>query len=236
MRLNEDIGSTGGPPARQCRVIVADSQPLVGAAMAALLAASGYDVMASVNDMAGIRAAVAADGCDILVVDIELFDPAMILGKPVVVAAPVSTHPGLAAAIGHGIAGLVLKSESADLLSLCLGRVAAGSQWFDSKALVEAAVQIEANKDAALLTRRERDVARLVAAGQRNRNIAAALGISEGTVKMHLHNVYTKLGLESRTQLAMDERLRNPVRLARSGSFGAPAGMYRRQRGEELVA
>jgi DNA-binding NarL/FixJ family response regulator len=56
------------------------------------------------------------------------------------------------------------------------------------------------------LTPRERDVARLVAAGQRNRLIAATLGISEGTVKMHLHNVYVKLGLESRTQLAMSAR------------------------------
>ncbi len=56
------------------------------------------------------------------------------------------------------------------------------------------------------LTPRERDVARLVAAGQRNRGIAGALGISEGTVKMHLHNVYAKLGLESRTQLAMAAR------------------------------
>ncbi len=56
------------------------------------------------------------------------------------------------------------------------------------------------------LTPRERDVARLVAAGQRNRAIATTLGISEGTVKMHLHNVYAKLGLESRTQLAMSTR------------------------------
>jgi len=58
------------------------------------------------------------------------------------------------------------------------------------------------------LTPRERDVARLVAAGQRNRSIAASLGISEGTVKMHLHNVYTKLKLESRTQLAMSPAAR----------------------------
>lgn len=47
-----------------------------------------------------------------------------------------------------------------------------------------------------------------VPTGQRNRAIAGALGISEGTVKMHLHNVFAKLGLESRTQLAMDERMR----------------------------
>lgn len=57
------------------------------------------------------------------------------------------------------------------------------------------------------LTPRERDVARLVAAGQRNRTIATALGISEGTVKMHLHNVYAKLRLESRTQLAVSIRV-----------------------------
>ena len=68
--------------------------------------------------------------------------------------------------------------------------------------------QVQAYRDSHHLTRRERDVARLVATGQRNRAIASMLGIAEGTVKMHLHNIFAKLGLESRTQLAMDERVR----------------------------
>ncbi len=68
---------------------------------------------------------------------------------------------------------------------------------------VAAAIAGERPATATPLTPRERDIARLVAVGQRNRAIAAALGISEGTVKMHLHNVYAKLGLESRTQLAI---------------------------------
>ena len=236
MRLSEEIGGTGGPPVAQYRVIIADGQPLVGAAMAALATKLGYCVTAIAHDATSVRTAIAAHGCDILVIDVELFDPILVQGAPVVITAPGSSHPGLAAAIGNGIAGLILKTESAELLPLCLGHVAAGSQWFDSNALADVAVQVEALKDAELLTRRERDVARLVAAGHRNRVIAASLGISEGTVKMHLHNVYTKLGLESRTQLAMDERARNPSASPASRSLGAAPGGHRRQACEKLVA
>ena len=51
------------------------------------------------------------------------------------------------------------------------------------------------------LTTREVEVAGLVALGLRNRDIAERLAISEGTVKIHLHNIYEKLGIEGRSQL-----------------------------------
>ena len=51
------------------------------------------------------------------------------------------------------------------------------------------------------LTTREVEVAGLVALGMRNREIAERLAISEGTVKIHLHNIYEKLGIEGRSQL-----------------------------------
>ncbi|MCB9780273.1 MAG: helix-turn-helix transcriptional regulator [Alphaproteobacteria bacterium] len=51
---------------------------------------------------------------------------------------------------------------------------------------------------AAALTPREREVASLVAAGLRNKDIALALGISVGTVKDHVHRVLVKSGLDSR--------------------------------------
>jgi DNA-binding NarL/FixJ family response regulator len=60
----------------------------------------------------------------------------------------------------------------------------------------------------AALTARETDVARLVAQGRRNKEIAYELGISEGTVKMHLHNLYEKLSITSRTELAILSRER----------------------------
>jgi DNA-binding NarL/FixJ family response regulator len=52
------------------------------------------------------------------------------------------------------------------------------------------------------LTDRERDVATLVAAGFRNQQIATSLFISLATVKDHVHSILTKIGLESRTEIA----------------------------------
>jgi DNA-binding NarL/FixJ family response regulator len=49
------------------------------------------------------------------------------------------------------------------------------------------------------LTEREREVLSLVAAGETNRQIAAAVGISEHTVARHLSNIFDKLGVSSRT-------------------------------------
>ena len=53
----------------------------------------------------------------------------------------------------------------------------------------------------ALLTAREHEVAGVVAAGNTNRQIAVALGISTATVKDHVHAILTKTGFETRTQL-----------------------------------
>ncbi|HMH54119.1 MAG TPA: response regulator transcription factor [Candidatus Acidoferrum sp.] len=53
------------------------------------------------------------------------------------------------------------------------------------------------------LTARELDVVRAVASGLRNRAIAQKLRVTEGTVKVHLHNIYKKLGLDSRLALVI---------------------------------
>ena len=56
---------------------------------------------------------------------------------------------------------------------------------------------------AASLTRREREVLQLVARGESNKRVAAALGLSEGTVKSYLSGVFEKLGVGDRTQAAL---------------------------------
>jgi DNA-binding NarL/FixJ family response regulator len=53
------------------------------------------------------------------------------------------------------------------------------------------------------LTRREHEVAALAATGLQVKEIAHRLGITHGTAKLHLHNVYTKLGISSRVKLAL---------------------------------
>jgi two-component system nitrate/nitrite response regulator NarP len=219
MRWDSEGGIAFGRRGGQAkRLLIADRQPLVLAALAALLEAHGHHVTAQARSGTQALAAIDAGGIDLALIDIDLADPdplallACMRGRcqslPVIIIAPDSDHAGLSQSFESGIDGLALKSETSESLLLCLGAVAAGGQWFDRTALAQAVERVQAQKDALQLTRRERDVARLVATGQRNRSIAGNLGISEGTVKMHLHNVYAKLGLESRTQLAMDERLR----------------------------
>jgi DNA-binding NarL/FixJ family response regulator len=53
------------------------------------------------------------------------------------------------------------------------------------------------------LTRREAEIATLVAQGLPNKVVAGQLGLREGTVKIHLHNIYTKLGVSNRTALLL---------------------------------
>ena len=110
-------------------------------------------------------------------------------------------------ALRLGIRGMVLKELAPPLLIECVRRVHAGGQWIEQQAsghALQAMVRREAaEKEAACdLTPREIELVRLAASGLRNREMSRRLAISEGTVKMHLHNVYRKLKLENRVALA----------------------------------
>jgi two-component system, NarL family, nitrate/nitrite response regulator NarL len=61
----------------------------------------------------------------------------------------------------------------------------------------------ELNPQGAKLTGREVDIIRLLARGLTNKEMAKSIRIAEGTVKIHLHNIYTKLGFNSRLELAV---------------------------------
>jgi DNA-binding NarL/FixJ family response regulator len=53
------------------------------------------------------------------------------------------------------------------------------------------------------LTARERDIVKLVRLGLKNQDIAEKCGLTEGTVKTHLHNIFVKMSVKSRTQLVI---------------------------------
>jgi DNA-binding NarL/FixJ family response regulator len=111
-------------------------------------------------------------------------------------------------ALRLGVTGLVLKESPPEVLVECARRVAAGEQWIDQDTLTQA-VRGMMKREAAgrqqvqALTPREVEIVRMVARGLRNRAIAERLSISEGTVKIHLHNIYEKCGVEGRLELVL---------------------------------
>ena len=60
-----------------------------------------------------------------------------------------------------------------------------------------------ADRDIPTLTPRERQLINLVRKGMRNREIADELGVTEGTIKVYMHAIFEKVGVSSRTELAI---------------------------------
>lgn len=98
-----------------------------------------------------------------------------------------------------GADGLLYKDLSPNELVAEVSRAAAGLKPFPPDAPEDPAARSIRNS----LSARELQVVRAVAAGLRNRVIAEQLGIAEGTVKLHLHNIYEKLGIDSRLELML---------------------------------
>ena len=128
-----------------------------------------------------------------------------------------ATDDQILTAVTHGVWAIMLKEAAAELVN-CLEDVAMGERWLPPE-LVSPALSREVdrlNETERLdnvLTAREREISILVADGLSNKEIARRTNIAEGTVKIHLHNAYQKLGLSNRTSLAgLAQRLWAPKR------------------------
>lgn len=198
------------------RLVIADDHPLVLEGLALVFGNTRFDVVARCTDGPKAADAIGRLQPDIAILDIhmpgasglDLLRQSREQGWPtrmVLLTASLEEGP-IVEAIRLRVDGLVLKHSAADMLVRCAEQVMAGRQWIDREAMQQAiGVLAEADEAAAspALTARESDVVRLLAQGRRNKQIARELGISEGTVKMHLHNIYNKLAVGSRTELAL---------------------------------
>lgn len=114
-------------------------------------------------------------------------------------------------AVELGARGVILKDSPPAALLECVRQVHAGHRWFDQSTLARAFDRVlhrdgAAREGVPLLTPRETEIVAMVAEGLRNREIATRTGISEGTVKIHLHNIYEKLGVDGRLALSVYAR------------------------------
>jgi DNA-binding NarL/FixJ family response regulator len=110
------------------------------------------------------------------------------------------------AALAAGASGYVLKDAEVDEVAGAIRAAHQGELHLDSAVArrLTASIRAPTREDpAAELTSREREILRMVAAGQPNKQIAAELVISERTARTHVSNILRKLGLSSRTQAAL---------------------------------
>jgi two-component system nitrate/nitrite response regulator NarP len=99
--------------------------------------------------------------------------------------------------------GMVLKTSDPSLLMESMDAIVAGQRWVDPEIAERTRQARERAASDPPLTRRERELVELVRQGLRNRDIAAELGVTEGTVKVYLHAIFDKFNVDNRTELAM---------------------------------
>ena len=98
-------------------------------------------------------------------------------------------------ALSAGAVGYILKDLMHKDLVYAIHRIHEGGRWIAP----EAAAELAENAPRVALTGRELEVLRLMAIGNRNKEIAASLGVSEDTVKFHVKSILSKLGVNDRT-------------------------------------
>jgi DNA-binding NarL/FixJ family response regulator len=199
------------------RLILADDHPIVLDGLEQLFRAQkDFTVVARCRDGAETLRAVRQHRPDVLLLDIRMPAPDGLqvirelqkdsLPTRVVLLTAALEEDDVLEAVRLGVQGVVLKEMSPEMLMECVRKVAAGEQWIERRSLTRALDKMlrrEAGfRDAsAVLTAREIEIVRLAAQGLRNQAIADRLHISEGTVKVHLHNIYEKLQIDGRVAL-----------------------------------
>lgn len=200
-------------------LIVADDHPIVLAGLTQLFRQeAGMRVVASCVDGREALEAVRLHRPHILLLDLNMpkLDGLGVLraiaaeriGVSTVVLTADADPADVSAARAAGARGIVLKEFSPRNVVDCVRRVHSGSEWVEFLGRARDVVTKQDDEPDALgLTPREVELAALVVSGLRNRDVATRLGISEGTAKLHLYNVYKKLGVANRVELVL--RLRS---------------------------
>ena len=201
------------------RLVLVEDHAIVLSGLEHLFSQDGrFQVVASCRDGAEALEAVRRGNVDVMVLDLKMPRLAgtevlaalrreQLACKVVLLTAAITDAEALEVQ-DLGASGLVLKESSTSELMECVLKVHAGGQWFDKATMARVAAlanrQEAGRREASrTLTPREIEIVRLIAQGHRNKGIADRLSISEGTVKIHLHNVYEKIGVDGRLGLLL---------------------------------
>jgi len=215
------------------RIVVADDHPIFRDGLCRLLALEeDFEVVAQAQDGRQVLDVLQQFEPDILLLDLKMpgLDGLATLQRlqqaknktRVIVLTASDDKNEFVQAMKLGTSGIVLKQTATELLIKSIRKVHAGEIWLDSHTTAAVIRQFVANDEAAPmasqmpvastaprererspLSQREREIVALVAQGFKNKEMAEKMFISEQTVKNHLHNIFDKLGVSDRLELAL---------------------------------
>src|SRR5438270_8677107 len=213
------------------RIVVADDHPIFRDGLCRLLALEeDFEVVAQAQDGRQVLEILQHIEPDILLIDLKMpgLDGLATLQRlqaarnktRVIVLTASDDKNEFVQAMKLGTSGIVLKQTATELLIKSIRKVHAGEIWLDSHTTAAVIRQFVANDEAPAmaapppvpptrererspLSQREREIVALVAQGFKNKEMAEKMFISEQTVKNHLHNIFDKLGVSDRLELAL---------------------------------
>jgi DNA-binding NarL/FixJ family response regulator len=218
------------------RVLIADDQMLVRQGIRTLLEMDGgISVVGEATDGAETVDSVLSTPVDVLLLDVRMprQDGIEVLRAlaardalpPTLILTTFDDSDVVLDGIRAGARGFLLKDVSYQQLLAAIRAVAGGATVFQpavTERLLRAgsALRVDTEAPREELTGREAEVVRLMAGGYSNREIAAALGTAEGTVKNHVSSILAKFGVRDRTRAVL--------RALESGLLQTPAHPRRR--------
>jgi DNA-binding NarL/FixJ family response regulator len=221
------VGTSTGS---KIRIVVADDHPIFRDGLCKLLALEeDFEVVAQASDGRQVLDVLQQFSPDILLLDLKMpgLDGLATLQRlqavknktRVIVLTASDDKNEFVQAMKLGTSGIVLKQTATELLIKSIRKVHAGEIWLDSHTTAAVIRQFVAAEDApppsnapqtasrererSPLSQREREIVALVAQGFKNKEMAEKMFISEQTVKNHLHNIFDKLGVSDRLELAL---------------------------------
>ena len=206
------------------RIVIADDHPIFRDGLRKLLTLEDdFRVVAEARDGKEVLDVLEEHQPDILLLDLKMpgLDGLTALQKlqnsrtktKVIVLTASEDKNQFVQAMKFGTCGIVLKQTATELLIKSIRKVHAGEIWLDSHTTAAVMRQFSSpmdtaplgsrDRDRSPLSQREREIVVLVAQGFKNKEMAEKMFISEQTVKNHLHNIFDKLGVSDRLELAL---------------------------------
>ena len=184
------------------RVVIVDDHPIVREGLtAALDGKNGIEITGAFASASEAIASLGTTRPDVVILDLDLSGSSGLsaietlrLSAAVLVLTAYGSDDDLLTALRSGAKGYLLKGVSLDEIERAIDAVSRGQSYIDPRA---SSALVDGGRS---LSSREREVLRLIAGGQSNKQIAVTLRITERTAKFHVTSILNKLDAENRAQ------------------------------------